>query len=31
MIRKALAIYPQQPGLKEMEEKLAVQVDGRDI
>lgn len=31
MIRKALALYPQQPSLKEMEEKLAVQVDGRDI
>lgn len=31
MIRKALAVYPLQPGLKEMEDKLAVQVDGRDI
>ncbi|MGL4325260.1 MAG: tetratricopeptide repeat protein [Beijerinckiaceae bacterium] len=31
MIRKALEIYPQQPTLKETEEKLSVQVDGRDI
>ncbi|MGL4812761.1 MAG: tetratricopeptide repeat protein [Beijerinckiaceae bacterium] len=31
MIRKALDIYPQQPSLKEMEERLAPQVDGRDI
>ncbi len=31
MIRKALDIHPQQPSLKEMEERLAPQVDGRDI
>ena len=31
LIRKALEIYPQQPTLKETEEKLSVQVDGRDI
>lgn len=31
MIRKALEIYPQQPQLKETEEKLSLQVDGREI